>query len=188
MRRHWLLQVVVYSAAGLLASGLVGLGLGAIGYPLASLTTNLWGPVGIATALALLVRELGWVRFPLPQAHRQTDDRWAKIFPSVAAAGLWGFDIGLTLSTWMTFSGAWLLIVLAIVSGSPSTGALLLGSYWLGRALSVWIVPAVLPGMTAAPQVIGRVLASRPSLRRIHLAGLAWIALALAWQLRPGCC
>lgn len=99
--------------------------------------------VGVSS-LVLVVRELGWISFPLPSRRRQTERTWASQFGFRAAAIMWGFDIGLGFSTWVHYGGFWMVVAVIIAAGDSGYGAVLLGSYWLGRALPVWFSPWVL--------------------------------------------
>lgn len=191
-RKQWLANVTAYTLAGALASGLVGVLLGSLG-ALLGLNEVIWLGIGAAilVSIAVIARELGWVRFRLPQVRRQTSDLWAKVFPSPLVSALWGFDLGLIFTTWLTFGGAWLLALVALVSGDPTFGAGILIAHWFGRALSVWVAPLLLPLPNAGPRVLQELAAEYPLFRRIHLLGLAlatvvlvaWLSLVLSAQL-----
>ncbi|MBI5877942.1 MAG: hypothetical protein HZB53_09840 [Chloroflexi bacterium] len=140
----------------------------------------------IAVAVILMARELRWISLPLPQVKRQTKDFWSKVFPSTIAAALWGFDLGLVFTTYFTFSGAWLLAVVAAVIGQPGFGAVLFGIYWLGRALSVWVAPLVMPNASATSQLLDRVHEQRLLFQRAHVFGLAWSMIVLLVLLTLG--
>lgn len=56
---------------------------------------------------------------------------------------MWGLDIGLTFTTYLTFAGPWLLLIVAVASANPTFAAVLFGD-WIGRVLSLWLMPLLL--------------------------------------------
>lgn len=174
---------MAYTLAGVMTSTLVGASLGWLGRLFLPPHVGGFGLlIAIAVALIAMARELGWLALPLPQFKRQTKDFWAKVFPGTVAATLWGLDLGLIFTTYLTFSGVWLLVVIAILSGESMFGAALFALYWLGRALSVWIAPLLMPNAGATSQFLDRVYGQRHLFQRIHVLGLAWSVIVLiAW-------
>lgn len=171
-RTAWLGQVVVYTAAGAVSSVLVGGMLGEIGSHL-GIALDVRLVIALAMVLAAFTRELGWLRLPLPSAHRQTNPRWRWRFPPLVTSALWGFDVGLFFSTWPTFSGAWPLVVTAFALGDPTFGAVLLVMFWAGRAVSVWLMPLLLASPAATVTLLDQLSASRGLVRSIHVAAIA---------------
>lgn len=151
---------------------------------------ELFGRYGLLIALAVavfaLARELRMLPLPLLQSRRQTHGTWAKMFPSTVAAVLWGLDVGLVFTTQLTFAGIWLLIAVAILVGSPTFGAALFATYWLGRSLSVWLAPLLLRDASAISQLLASIVGQRRLARRIHAAGLAWAVVVLGAALIRG--
>jgi len=138
-------NVSVFTLTGLLSSTAVGFGLGETGRWL--LPQTFWPPalvVCVAVALAIAARELGLIDLPLPQLRRQTPGFLAHLVPPAVATGAWGFDIGLTFTTYLTFPGPWLLLAIAVASADPRFAAVLFGAYWIGRVLSLWLMPLLL--------------------------------------------
>jgi hypothetical protein len=183
-KSQWLRDVGAYTAAGVVASAAVGAGLGWLGRLLVAEQVRGWWPlVALTVAMLALARELGWRGVPLPQPSRQTRDVWGKVFPEPLAAALWGFDLGLVFTTQLTFAGAWLLAVVATAAGSPTFGAALFVLYWLGRALSVWLMPRLLHDPSAVPDLLAEVSRQRRLFHGIHVVGLVWaVAVLIAWQ------
>lgn len=174
MRMRWLGNVAAYTVAGAIASGLVGGTLATLGMlflpPDGALPAMV---VALTVATAALARELG-LPLPLPQPRRQTRDTWAK-FPGGPAAGvLWGLDLGLVFTTWFTFSGVWLLVVLATLAQRPALGATLFVAYWVGRALSVWVAPLLAQDARALPQLLAELADDYRLVQVVHVAGLVW--------------
>ena len=165
-RRVWLASVSAYTLCGTVTAAIVGVSLGAFGHAVLGgfvLTTYSYVAV-VVVAVFLTVRELEWLRFPLPQVRRQTYKAWGFQYGPATAAGMWGAHIGLAFATVVQHTGFYLLILLTITLG-PEHGALLFATYWLGRALPMWIAPALrhlgaariasgetdLPGLVHAP-------------------------------------
>lgn len=180
-RRAWTVNATIYTLAGLMTSGCVGLVVGLAG-PVFHAEALGWGRwvLVLGVALILAARDAGWVSIPLPQIRRQTDGRWNKLLPWPVAAALWGGDIGLIFTTWLTFSGIWVLLGLGLVAGSPLLSLGLFVCYWLGRAASIWLAPVLLSGPKAAPSFLREVVAQRGLLRWIHLTAIFWFCVVLA--------
>jgi len=179
-RARWLRGVSLYTLGGAITSGLVGLGLGAMG----SLATRPFATAALAVCFAIagvgFLREARLVRLPLPQVRRQTRDLWAKSNLAPAAAALWGLDLGLTFSSWMTFAGVWFVVAVATASADPAFGATVLTSYWAGRALSVWLAPLLAPSLGATPDLLLAISGEGRVLRRVQAGTLAVAAVAAA--------
>jgi hypothetical protein len=179
--------MATYTLAGGLTSVLVGGGLGLVG------GLALPGDVGFAAALLglavaaiAIARELGLVAIPLPQLGRQTEGMWAKSYGFTAAALLWGLDLGLVFTTWLTLSGVWVLAVVAFVVGKAWFGAALFAGYWLGRALSVWVAPLLMERATDTPRLLATLYEQRRLFRASHVVGLACTMLVFGSWLLSG--
>jgi hypothetical protein len=179
--------VTAYTFAGAVTSTLVGGGLGYLGGIFAS---GLGGSAGLACALAVgivaFTREAELVRIPLPQVPRQTQGLWAKTWGGTGATVLWGLDLGLVFTTWLNFSGIWLLTAVALVTGQPSFGAALFGAYWLGRALSVWIAPLLVSSATDTAQLMVTFDEQRRLFKAAHVGALAWAVAVLGALIATG--
>jgi hypothetical protein len=143
--------VSVLTVAGLASSTVLGFGLGHIGRWL--VPHPFWPPsvvVCVTAALAVAAHEFGWVGLPLLQVERQTPGMLAHLVPPPVATAAWGFDLGLTFTTYLTFAGPWLLLSVAVASADPYFAATLFGAYWIGRVLTLWVMPLLLvnPGPT----------------------------------------
>lgn len=169
--------MTAYTAAGVAASSAVGATLGWLGS--VSLPPHVGG-TGLTIVLALaamaIVREVGWLTIPMPQRTRQTQDFWARVFPGPVAAALWGFDLGLVFTTWLTFSGVWLLVVVAILIGEPAFGAALFFLHWFGRALSAWLAPLLSPDGSATPDLMEEITGQYRLFQLVHVVGIVGLA------------
>jgi hypothetical protein len=180
LRRQWLVSVVVYTAAGTLASVAVGSGLGGLGALFSERVgiREQWLAALVIGFLGVL-KLIGVQRIPLPQWRRQTPEFWRFNVPMPVTAALWGLDLGLVFTTWLTYPGPWFLAAIALVGGSPAFGAVLFGAHWLGRAAWVWFAPYLLPTATSAPAVALAIVRSAPRFQRVHLVGLVIGVLAV---------
>jgi hypothetical protein len=186
-RRRWIGNATAYTFAGTLTSVLVGGGLAGLGALLLPTRLGLPGTlVALAVALVAMARESGLVAVPLPQIRRQTEGLWVKSFGDRAAAILWGLDLGLVFTTWLNFSGAWLLAVVAFLSGEPLFGAALFLAYWLGRTLPVWIGPLLMTSAKDTHWLLESLDQQRRLFRSVQLAGLVWAVLVLGLGIATG--
>lgn len=144
------------------------------------ITWLLWLGLG-GLSLVLALREFGWLTFNIPQWRRQTGKTWYARLGPIGAAWWWGLDLGSGLTTLVTFSGYWLLVLAALLKGIPLYGGLVLGLYGLGRALSVALTPFLfnLKGGENLWTHLDALLAGRLHLRRWHGYGLLGLALGL---------
>jgi hypothetical protein len=173
-------SLAAHALGSVLAGALAGGGVGWLGGQLPVVDRLAWWPgLGLLAGL-LVLRELGWLRFPIPQVRRQTVKTWFPAASASRAAFWWGLDLGSGLTTLVTFSGYWLIVAAAVLKGDAAFGALLLGGYGLGRSLPIVLVPMTTDcRRTLQPEYVGRVIAYRPRLRRWHLALLTATTLGL---------
>jgi hypothetical protein len=179
-RRAWLAATTLYFTGGVVASACVGAALGGLGAAL-GVDGGQRAVVGALLILgaAVVARELGWIMVPWPQPRRASNGSWARRFGVMPAAALWGLDIGALFTTWMTYAGAWWLVALAVGFGEVIFGIALLAAYWLGRALSLWLGPAIVPTATVLPWVATVWIDLHPSFRRVHAAAVSMGCVAL---------
>ena len=174
LRRIWLRSVTAYTLAGALASGLVGLAAGWLGSQIPA-----GEPMRAALLLAAVVGLLVALRegvgraWPVPQLRRQTPEHLRARYSAPVAAGLWGFDLGLVFSTWLTFAGPWFVLAVAVALGSPVAGAVLFLGHWLARAAWLWLAPYLLTSARVGPEF------SRQVGRMIGLFRVVQVAAAL---------
>lgn len=180
-RRNWLVSVLAYTVAGVASSVILGSVLGLAGRLVLPSESWHWGmtaagAIGVLTAL----RESGLVRLPVPQLKRQTPEFWRYGIPMVPTAGLWGFDLGLVFTTWLTFAGPWFLAALAVAVREPAFGAALFATQWLGRAAWVWAAPYLFTSASASPEVADAITHAKRYFSWLHVAGLALGVLAVS--------
>jgi hypothetical protein len=172
--RVWVWASLLYTCTGLFSSAVVG---GILGW--ASRWLRGWPVLYVFVVISgiLTAREAGWISFPLPERRRETEKLWVREFGTVGAATMWGFHIGFGFGTCVNYGGVFALIaaILAGGMGNPMLfGALVMGTYWLGRALSMWLAPTMCPaGGTATLALLQEIRSERAFLRRIHALTLA---------------
>ncbi len=182
LRRIWLRSVIAYTAGGTLASGLVGLLAGWLGSLIPA-----GGAMGVALIVAAAVgvmvglREAVGRAWPIPQVRRQTPEDLRRRFPAPVAAGLWGFDLGLVFSTWLTFAGPWFVLAVALALGEPWAGAALFLGHWLARAAWLWLTPYLLTSARIGPAFSRQVVRVLPVFRAVQVvAALVGVVAVIA--------
>jgi len=179
--RTWLSAVSLYTLAGLVVTLAVGAGIGELGH-----VVRLAGrpAVALAACLAIAVvlaaRELGVLRFRLPERPLQTEKIWMHQFGPLGAATMWGLHLSFGFFTRVNYGGFWVLTLLALGLGSPGLGALLMGGHWLGKALSVWVAPLALGTSADGSEVVGTWDGDVRHYRRIQALGLVATGAVLA--------
>jgi hypothetical protein len=182
----WLRNVTLYSASGLLVSVLVGLATGLVGRDLAGAPTDGLMAAALGVAMLAIAREVRWRDIPVPHLRRQTRSVWAKGRGMKVGSVLWGLDLGLIFSTYVAFSGAWVLLAVAIASGQPAFAAGIFGSYWIGRALSVWIAPLWVDDPQSLWNLPNELDRRQHLFRIIHVAALGAVLIILTLWLMAG--
>ena len=139
----WARALLSYSSFGLITATIIGSAMGTLGLlapsPLSSAAVICSGLV----ACLIIIREIGWIRFPIPQVRRQTFKHWAFDHGLMFGAGMWGAHIGIGFLTVIRHGGFYVLCLYAATLG-PSLAALMLISYWLGRIVPLWTAPLFL--------------------------------------------
>jgi hypothetical protein len=152
-----------------------GVGSLLFGHPGSEETTLVLGLL----AFALVLREIGILRFPITVVRRQTSKSWLDRFGPTTGALMWGLDLGSGLLTIVVFSGYWLMLTAVVLSGSIGYGALVFGMYTLGRLTAI-LTP--LRAVSHAPYLVSAVeplLGDRPTLSRAHAITLGVLAVGL---------
>jgi len=181
-RREWALRISAYTLAGTFTGAVAGAVIALAGRALLPPQAGQLSPlIGAGVAVTILLAELYRPgRSTLQLARRQTRAHWGfRSRHGIRSAGLWGADLGLLVTTWFTFPGAWLVIVLALTGRSIPLGATLFAAYWFGRALPAWIAPTLLPDPNATVATLDAIAAQHSNARRIHLAALGLLATVL---------
>jgi cytochrome c biogenesis protein CcdA len=178
--RSWIWSVLAYTLSGAASAWGVGALVGWAGHVVGA-KACCWAVVPLAIVLAL--RELGWIRFRLPERGRQTEKVWAHEFGFTVASAMWGFHIGLGFTTYVKYGGFWVLVAMILSSENPVYGALVMLLYWFGRATPVWIAPLIQETHDGGELIEG-ILASRSLFNRAEALTLMLSAgIAVTWIL-----
>jgi hypothetical protein len=176
--RSWLQPITAYTFGGCVSAAITGATLGYLGSVTASsIPEPLAITLIVAMATAVVCRELGLLRFQLPEVRRQTRSRWFVDRPLLNPA-CWGFDVGFAFLTWQVLSGAYFLALVAILSGSPVLGIGIFGCYWLGRALPHLLEPLFLPDPANAHTFVEDIYGLRKPLAAVHALAVTLAATA----------
>jgi hypothetical protein len=179
---RWFANVSMYTLGGLITSVSLGATVGYAGSLVLANHDSARLGAGLGITLIALLREVKLRWIPLPQVRRQTEGRWARSSSRVAPL-MWGLDLGLVFTSWLTFSGAWVLAGLSFLGAQPWLGAVLFGSYWLGRALSVWTGPMLLPDARLTASFVMSVDRRYGAMQTAQAGALAWVAAVLSAML-----
>ena len=164
-----------------MSASAVGAALGGIGSKLPSgLSETAVLCAATATCFLLAAATAGQWNIRVPQIPRQVNGWLGKVASTQRAAVLWGIDLGLTFTTWLTFSGAWAVALLVFARGVVAEGVLVFAALWTGRALSVALAPAALSHPAATPQLLDEIRKYEPRMRYMHAAALAALGFLMA--------
>lgn len=119
--------------AGSLAGGTVaGVALGAVGAPVVDAIGG-WRVAVLAAVAVAGVALDATGRLPTP--HRQVDERWLSSYRGWVYGAGFGFQLGLGAVTIVTASATYVMLVAALLAGSPAAGAAIGAAFGAGRAL-----------------------------------------------------
>lgn len=167
----WLRAAAIYTAGGSLSSAVVGLSVWRLGGPIREHVGLLVGwRIFAIVAVLLALRDLNLVRFTLPQRKCQAPQSWLWKYDLKSSLFMWGFYIGVGLSSFIAFSGLYATIVALLLVRTQMVAIAIMVSYWLGRVLPVWLTP-----LNIKPFLFSRVTSQSTELFRAVSAGsLAW--------------
>lgn len=177
-RRLWLQCVIGYTAAGLLSAFVVASVLTGAGRILfGSVPLNARLVAFVCVSLLLLSREMGWLPLSLPQRRRQTEKMWGNEFGLRTAAVMWGLDVGIGFATRVNYGGFWAIVAFVLLAYDSPLGPALMGCYWLGRALPVWMSPWIFRRAWRPLDLVQALGARSESMyARANAYGLVWAA------------
>lgn len=176
-RRRRRIALALFTVSALASAALVGALLGTLGLVLGGTAAIVVAAV-IAGLAAL--RELGVLRFPLPQSRRQVPQWWHARLPLPVWSAGYGAGLGAGFFTFQPVATFWVACAAAVALGRPLAAGACFALYGAGRALMV-VVPALRePEVTAAVERLARL---RPALVRAN--GLVLAACAVALALAP---
>lgn len=172
--------LVVHTVASVWSGALVGSILGWLGSRVVShqVSWQFWLGLGLVSLL-LVAREFGALRVPIPQVRRQTGKTWYFRFGPIGAAWWWGIDLGSGLTSLITFSAYWLLLLVVFFSRSPQYGGIVLGMFGIGRAATTWITPYLFGAESDLRLALADLLQQRHRIHVWHRYGLLAVTIAV---------
>jgi hypothetical protein len=173
-RRRRRIALIIFALAAVASAALVGVALGTLGLLLGG--TAAIAAAAVIAGLAAL-RELGVVRFPLPQSRRQVPQWWHARLPLPVWSAGYGAGLGAGFFTFQPVATFWVACAAAVALGRPLAAGACFALYGVGRALMVVVPARREPEVTAAVERLARL---RPALVRANGLVLAACAVALA--------
>jgi sulfite exporter TauE/SafE len=131
----------------------------------------------VAVALDLRARTV-------PGPHRQVNERWLDEFRGWVYGVGFGAQLGLGVTTMVSSAATYVALIAAFETGSPSMGALIVGSYGAVRGLT----PLLAAGVRTPPQLIAlhrRFAAWEAPARRLTAGGLVASAFVAVLAILP---
>jgi len=174
--RRWGVTVVAYLLGSTAAAALLGLVLGAAGHAL-PLTAGVTALAVVALSALALAVDLGLGGLRLPTVHRQVDKDWLGRYRGWVVGVGFGVQLGLGVVTIVNTAAVYLMLALALLTGSTVAGATVGATFGLVRALVILVVARVRrPDQLRL--ALRRVNAWRPVSERIGIAvqGLVLVA------------
>ncbi len=174
--RRWGVTVMAYLLGSTAAAALLGLVLGAAGDAL-PLRPAVTAPAVVALSALALAVDLGVGGLRLPTVHRQVDKDWLDRYRGWVVGVGFGFQLGLGVVTIVNTAAVYLMLALALLTGSAAAGATVGATFGLVRALVILLV-----GRVRRPDqlrlALRRVNAWRPLSERIGIAVQALVLVA----------
>lgn len=179
-QRRWGITVSAYMIGSVIASTGLGAGVGTLGQTFVPSLDRQQRLLALAFLLALGtaadLRVFGW---RLPTHRRQVNEAWMNQYRGWAYGFGYGFQLGLALVTVVNTSAIYLMIFAALLAGSTISGAIVIGSFGLLRALILLRTRSV--NRSRDLQVLHEAIERSQSLStRISVAAQSVIALTLA--------
>ncbi len=129
---------VVGSVIGGATLGLVT-ALFAVGVAAAHASTSVLAAVAAVASVAALAADARIGGFRLPVHHRQVNERWLDQFRSWVYGAGFGWQIGAGVATYIKTCAVYLMVVLAALTGSPTTAVVVGVVFGLVRGLAVFL-------------------------------------------------
>lgn len=179
-RVRYLLGAAIHALSATVAAATFGALLGLAGRALGAP----WGRVGTAALVAIaclyLLREAAGLPIPIFDRKRQVPDWWRTFFSPPVAAALYGAGLGVGFLTSLGHGTLVAVAALALGSGDPVAGVVLMGPFGFARGLAV-LLTAGSTDEAGPATIVGRLsgIAARHRAPRLANAA-ACSAIALA--------
>ena len=158
----WGLTTSFYLVGSVVGGAAIGALAGAVGWMLLFVARPPSAAV-LAIVLVLVVAtaamDLGLLPLRLPSVRRQVDRTWLDRYRGWVYGLGFGLQLGLGVTTIISTASVYLVIAIALLSGSPVPGALIGASFGLARGL---------------PQLATKHVTTFERLNRLHRAAEEW--------------
>jgi methylamine utilization protein MauE len=136
-RAGWAGTLTLHVLGATVSALALGLALGSAGLLLGAP----WGPAGAvvvaAVAGAYALRELAGLRVGVPDLRRQVPEWWRAWYSPRVAAALYGLGLGVGFVTHLGHGTLVAVAAVAVATGHPGLGALVVAPFGLARSLAV---------------------------------------------------
>lgn len=136
-RSRWVTSIGFHAVGAGISSGAFGAALGVVG----SFLGAPWGRDGVllisGVALLYAAREAFGLPIPIPDRRRQVPEWWRSTFSPNGAALLYGLGLGVGFLTYVRHGTLVAVSTVALASGDPLVGAIVMAAFGLARGLSV---------------------------------------------------
>ena len=186
-RGHRYLGTAAWFVVGGTAGGLtLGLAMSAL-----AAGVDLLGPcpadvarIGFAACLLTAAAEVGLGGFRLPVHRRQVNERWLDGFRPWVYAGGFGWQVGTGVATYIVTPALYLMIVLAVLAGSPWAALAAGTAFGLLRGLAVLLGRGI-TSSTGLSAFHRRFAAAEPVVWWLLVAVECATVLIVGWALSP---
>lgn len=181
-RGKWAVSMTLHVVAATLVAAAFGALLGAAGEALGAPWGSGWAVLVVGVGVAVLLREAGVLGFAVPQLRRQVPSWWRTYFGPHAAAALYGGALGVGFLTFVRHATLLIVVVVAVATGDPVLGALVVAPFGLARAAAVGVA-----GLGRQAETVDRLsafAATSSVLAAANAAAAAMVALVVAPALR----
>ena len=136
---NWSVALIIHVVGSIAGAAIIGLLAGLVGQLIPSPYQG--NPLILFTTMGVLgaaygFNEIGLIKMPRPQRNKQVPSNWRRFHPYITAL-LFGFGLGTAISTKITTSMLYVVIVGLVLFANPPVGAFVFCLFGLGRALSV---------------------------------------------------
>lgn len=145
--RRWLVAAGLYAAACVTTAAVLGVAVAELGLWARTLLASFvtvprasWMSLVVVggAALGYSLSDMGLIRLPRPIVMEAVPVAWWRHWRPYGAAAAYGAALGLGITTRIPFGAFYVLSALCFVQGDGLYGACLMGSYGVGRALTIF--------------------------------------------------
>jgi sulfite exporter TauE/SafE len=137
--RHsrWIVTVGAFLLGATIAGAALGALAGALGAVIVPGSVDLEARFGVLAAAGLLAIALDTRAERVPGPRRQVNEDWLRAFRGWVYGLGYGVQLGFGLTTVISSAALYLAVIVALASGEPARGALVLGCFGAARGLTL---------------------------------------------------